>query len=210
MPLKIMTFPLGPLQTNTYLLVDAETKTAAIIDPTFSIHYLLEQIPELGITITDIWHTHAHFDHIAGTARAVQQAGPQVKIGLHPQDLDLWRSGGGGAQFGFTMDNHFDPNLVFEHGQQLLLGQTLVEVRHTPGHTPGHVIFYLPSEQTALCGDLIFQRSVGRTDLPGGSFKTLKASIFNQVFTLPDPTRLLCGHGDSTTVQEEKLENPYL
>jgi glyoxylase-like metal-dependent hydrolase (beta-lactamase superfamily II) len=100
--------------------------------------------------------------------------------------------------------------LRFQHNQKLAVGGAQVEVRHTPGHSPGHVIFYAASDQTVFCGDLIFQHSVGRTDLPGGSHAALLASIRTQVLTLPPETRLLPGHGAETTVGAEAAENPFL
>ena len=103
-----------------------------------------------------------------------------------------------------------EPTIDLQHGQILKLGSIEFEVRHTPGHTPGMCILYVASEGVCFCGDLIFRDSVGRTDLPGGDWETLLKSIHEQVFTLPDETRLLSGHGPETTVGEEKQANPYL
>ena len=121
---------------------------------------------------------------------------------LHPNDHVLWRAGGGGAFFGFDIDPGPEPTIDFYHGQVLRLGSVEFEVRFTPGHTPGHCILYAVSENVCFCGDLIFASSVGRTDLPGGNWEQLVESIKMQVYTMPDETRLLSGHGPATTVGE--------
>jgi glyoxylase-like metal-dependent hydrolase (beta-lactamase superfamily II) len=122
----------------------------------------------------------------------------------------LWRAGGGGAIFGFKIDPGPEPTIDLAQGQILRLGNTQFEVRYTPGHTKGHCVFYAAREKTCFCGDLIFHDSVGRTDLPGGDWDTLSNSIRTQIFTLPDDTRLLSGHGPQTTVGQEKQFNPYV
>ncbi|HXQ36587.1 MAG TPA: MBL fold metallo-hydrolase, partial [Anaerolineales bacterium] len=103
-----------------------------------------------------------------------------------------------------------EPTIDFTHGQSLRLGTVEFEVRFTPGHTPGHCILYVASSGICFCGDLIFAGSVGRTDLPGGDWNTLEKSIKEQIFTLPDDTRLLSGHGPETTVGKEKRSNPFV
>jgi hydroxyacylglutathione hydrolase len=102
------------------------------------------------------------------------------------------------------------PTLSLAHGQTLHVGDYAFEVRHAPGHTLGHVVFYCASEKLVFCGDVIFMSSIGRTDLPGGSYTALLNSIQTQILTLPDETRLLSGHGPQTTVGQERLENPFL
>ncbi|HET9913467.1 MAG TPA: MBL fold metallo-hydrolase, partial [Anaerolineales bacterium] len=131
-------------------------------------------------------------------------------VALHPNDHVLWRAGGGGALFGFDIDPGPEPTIDFYQGQILRLGSVKFEVRFTPGHTPGHCIFYVASSGVCFCGDLIFAGSVGRTDLPGANWRHLVESIKTQVFTLPDETRLLSGHGPETTVGEEKESNPFV
>jgi len=129
---------------------------------------------------------------------------------LHPNDHVLWRAAGGGPMFGFNIDPGPEPTIDFFQGQILKLGDIEFEVRFTPGHTIGHCIFYVSPADVCFCGDLIFAGSVGRTDLPGGDFSTLENSIRTQVFTLPDKTRLLSGHGPETTVGQEKKFNPFV
>jgi len=208
--LEIVTFTLGPAVTNAYLVADAETKEAAVIDPAWDGHAILTEAVKRGWRIAHLWYTHAHFDHIGGAAAIADALNPLPLVALHPADHVLWRSEGGAPFFGFKIDPGPEPTIDLQHGQILKLGSVEFEVRHTPGHTPGMCILYVASEGVCFCGDLIFRDSVGRTDLPGGDWETLLKSIHEQVFTLPDETRLLSGHGSETTVGEEKHSNPYL
>jgi len=218
--LEIVPFTLGPAVTNAYLVADSETKEAAVIDPAWDGQIILEAARQRGWRIAHLWYTHAHFDHIGGAAAIADALNPLPLVALHPNDHVLWRAGGGGAVFGFDIDPGPEPTIDFYQGQILRLGSVEFEVRFTPGHTPGHCILYVadfhgePDEvhtpSVCFCGDLIFAGSVGRTDLPGGNWEQLLESIETQVFTMPDDTRLLSGHGPATTVGEEKRNNPFV
>jgi glyoxylase-like metal-dependent hydrolase (beta-lactamase superfamily II) len=209
--LEIVSFTLGPAQTNAYLVADSETKEAAVIDPSWDGHIILAEAQKRSWRIGHLWYTHAHFDHIGGAA-AIADAlgGPLPLVALHPDDHVLWRAGGGGGLFGFDIDPGPEPTIDLVHAMKLRLGSVEFEVRFTPGHTPGHCILYVASGSVCFCGDLIFAGSVGRTDFPGGDWDALVKSIKEQVFTLPDDTRLLSGHGPETTVGEEKKSNPFV
>ena len=230
--LEIVSFTLGPAQTNAYLVADSETKEAAVIDPAWNGHLILAEAQKRGWRIGHLWYTHAHFDHIGGAGAIADALNPLPLVALHPNDHVLWRAGGGGAFFGFDIDPGPEPTIDFYQGQILRLGSGEFEVRFTPGHTPGHCILYVENSSAArsderseersrsgvsganpgicFCGDLIFAGSVGRTDLPGGNWEQLEASIKTQVFNLPDETRLLSGHGPETTVGQEKRSNPFV
>ena len=208
--LEIVSFTLGPVQTNAYLVADSETKDAAVIDPAWDGQVILEAARTRDWRIAHLWYTHAHFDHIGGAGAIADAINPLPLVALHPNDHVLWRAAGGGALFGFDIDPGPEPTIDFYPGQSLRLGSTEFEVRFTPGHTPGHCVLYVPSSKICFCGDVIFAGSVGRTDLPGGSWEQLDHSIRTQIFTLPDDTRLLSGHGPETTVGEEKRSNPFV
>jgi glyoxylase-like metal-dependent hydrolase (beta-lactamase superfamily II) len=208
--LEIVSFTLGPAQTNAYLVADSETKEAAVIDPAWDGHIILQAAQQHGWRIGHLWYTHAHFDHIGGAGAIADALNPLPLVALHPNDHVLWRAGGGGAFFGFDIDPGPEPTIDFVHGMKLRLGDVEFEVRFTPGHTPGHCILYVPSSNICFCGDLIFAGSVGRTDFPGSSWEQLVESIKTQVFTMPDDTRLLSGHGPETTMGEERRSNPFV
>jgi hydroxyacylglutathione hydrolase len=208
--LEIIHFTLGPVQTNAYLIADVVTQQAAVIDPAWDGEVILEEARRRGLRIAHLWFTHAHFDHIGGAAAIANELNPTPFIALHPADHQLWRFEGGAPLFGFKIDPGPEPSVDLFHGQHLQLGAINLEVRATPGHTPGHCIFYASEDQVCFCGDLIFRDSIGRTDLPGGNTELILRSIREQVLTLPDETRLLCGHGEVTTVEHERNFNPFL
>jgi glyoxylase-like metal-dependent hydrolase (beta-lactamase superfamily II) len=208
--LDIVTFTLGPVLTNTYLIADPETAEAAVIDPADNARTIVREAEKRGWRIGHIWLTHAHFDHLAGVADVADLLNPTPAVALHAEDYPLWRMQGGAMLFGMRIDPGPEPTVNLHHGMILHLGGNLLEVRHAPGHTPGHVIFYCAAEKVAFCGDVIFQGSIGRTDLPGGDYQTLIQSIRSQILTLPDETRLLSGHGPESTVGAERRSNPFL
>lgn len=208
--LEIVPFTLGPVRTNAYLIADPETKEAAVIDPSWDGHLILAEAQRRSWRIGHLWYTHAHFDHIGGAAAIADALNPLPLVALHPADHALWRAGGGGRFFGLPIDPGPEPSIEFADAQTLRLGSNVFEVRHVPGHTPGHVLVYCAAQRVCFCGDLIFAGGVGRTDLPGSSWESLVNSIRTQVYTLPDDTRLLSGHGPETTVGEEKVSNPFV
>jgi len=208
--LSIVTLTLGPVETNAYLIADAETGEAAVIDPADRGELIVREAERRGWRIGNIWLTHAHFDHLAGAGGVADHSSPPPPVALHRADYPLWRMQGGAAFFGMRIDPGPEPTVELYHGQRLSLGKNRLEVRHAPGHTPGHVMFYCQEEEVLFCGDVIFQGSIGRTDLPGGDYATLLATIHAQVMTLPDATRLLTGHGPETSVGAERRSNPFL
>jgi glyoxylase-like metal-dependent hydrolase (beta-lactamase superfamily II) len=208
--LEILTLVLGPVQTNAYVVADPETKEAAVIDPAWDGDLILKSARDRGWRIGHLWYTHAHFDHIGGAAQIADALNPLPLVALHPEDHVLWRAGGGGSIFGFDIDPGPEPTIDFVQGMKLKLGSNEFEVRYTPGHTKGHCVLYVAGEKVCFTGDLIFNGSVGRTDLPGGDWNTLENSIHTQIFNMPHETRLLSGHGPATTVGHEKQFNPFV
>jgi len=210
MPLEIIQFELGELENNTYLMADPLSNKAVVIDPGFDSQVVASEARKRGWEIQAIWLTHAHFDHIAGIIDILSISNNSLPIGLHPDDLSLLKQGGGASLFGFHLKPSPEPTLWFTHGQVIFVGGYSISVRHTPGHTAGHVVFYSLESSLVLCGDLIFYHGIGRTDLLGGNHATLLRSIREQILSLPDETRLLSGHGPESTVAEERDNNPFL
>jgi len=206
-------FPVGPIQANCVIVGDSESKKAAVIDPGADGSKILERLRVADLEPGMVLHTHGHLDHAAGTGELVAAVGDSVPIGLHRDDLELYRSlTTQGQMFGLDVQTAPEPTLWFEHGQQLTLGSFRLEVRHTPGHSPGGVSFVLhgADEPVVIVGDVLFAGSIGRTDLWGGSFQVLEQSILQQLYSLPGETRVICGHGPDTTIDRERRTNPFV
>lgn len=210
MNIQVHSFTLGPIQNNTYLLVARDQKQAAIIDPAFDSEQVWQFCQTEELEISDIFCTHAHFDHIAGINELVPHFSTLPHIWLHPDDLPLWQANGGAKNFGIPFEIAAQPNQMFYDQQHLTFGGEDLAVFLTPGHTRGHVVLYLQALDIVFSGDLIFRQSVGRTDLPGGNHQQLLHSIETYIKPLPDQTRILSGHGPETTVAYEKKHNPFL
>lgn len=209
--LSVVSLTLGPVQTNTYLVADSTSGVAAVIDPAWDGGVIRGAAEERGWRITDVWLTHAHFDHFGGTGGVCDGVEPPPKVALHPLDQPLWRVNGGAAWFGVSgFDPGPEPTIDLETGMVLRLGVLTFEVRHAPGHSPGHVVFYCAEAAQMFCGDVIFNGGVGRSDLPGGDWEQLLTSIRQQILTLPDDVVLYPGHGPSTTVGQERRTNVFL
>ena len=208
--MKIFSQELGMAATNLYLFLDEDTNKAVLFDAPERAYELVEHIrKETPFELEALYLTHGHWDHM----------------------WDAWRF----SEAGIPVYGHLDDQLLFEDEETqkpflfgdavlksvkidhwLTVGDPLeilgksVQVRHVPGHCPGNVLFYIEEMDLALVGDAIFAGSIGRTDLPGGSMEVLEASIRTQIYTLPDQTQLLSGHGPVTTVEREKATNPYV
>ncbi|MGB8252183.1 MAG: MBL fold metallo-hydrolase [Anaerolineaceae bacterium] len=208
--MQIKQFILGPIENNTFLLFDDVSKDAVVIDPSFDIDSLIQYLANNSLTTRQVLITHAHFDHIAGVNRLIAALPDRPLIGLHPGDLPLWKDRGEALHYDFNIDLLPDPNILFKDEETLSINGVLIVVHHTPGHSPGHVVFSLPEVKTIFCGDVIFAGSIGRTDLNGGNQAQLINSIQKEILNSPDKTRLLTGHGPETTVGFERRNNPYL
>jgi hydroxyacylglutathione hydrolase len=208
---EVVAFELGMALTNTYLIGKPGHDQAVVIDPAWQGDRIVKVAHERNWHVGSIWLTHAHFDHFGGAAGVADAYDVPVPVALHAQDQPIWRAMGGAAWFGFqTFDPGPEPSIDLVHGMKLNLGDLELEVRHTPGHSPGHVILVAAQLGVVFSGDLIFQGSVGRTDLPGGNWETLLKSIQDEILCLPDETRLFPGHGPPTTVGVERQSNPFL
>jgi len=209
--LEIVRMELGLVQTNTYLVAEVQSGAAVVIDPAWQGDRIARAASDRGWRIGSIWLTHAHFDHFAGAAGVSDAYDAPVPVALHPLDYPLWRTMGGAPLFGMpAFDPGPEPTIELADGMQLRLGEAVFHVRHTPGHTPGHVVFVGAEDGIVFSGDLIFRGGVGRTDLPGGSWDRLLESIQAAILPLPDETLLFSGHGPETTVGQERRTNPFL
>lgn len=209
--MKIHVLPSGPIQTIGYLLTDSSSGAAILIDAPGGIVAKISPIlAKENCRLAALWLTHGHWDHTQESAKVKRDTGARViaheadkalietpqlmeefmgaRLGLEPVAVDQW---------------------VGQGDVLTALGRTF-EVRHVPGHCPGNILFYQAAAKTAFVGDALFNRGVGRWDLPGGNFDVLANAIRTQIYTLPDDTIVFPGHGPRTTVGEEKAENPYV
>ncbi len=210
---RLEVFPVGPLQANCTLLGDEESGRLVVIDPGDEAERIAAKIRETGLEPVAILHTHGHMDHAGGTSALLDLLGGAVAVGIHPADLPLYRNlPGQGRMFGLDVPEPPEPDMALEDGQRIPLGSLELEVRHTPGHSPGSVCFVVHGATTPLVvvGDVLFAGSIGRTDLWGGSFETLADSIRTRLYTLPDETRVVTGHGPATTIGQERRTNPFV
>lgn len=210
MTVEIRTFTGSGFGENAYLAICPETRSCVAVDPGRGVGQLLDAVESEGLSLEAVFLTHAHLDHVEGV-RDVRERHPEIPIWLHPDDLPLYRGvQRQAAMFGLSAEPQPEPTDEIVPGEPLRFGSCSFEVRFAPGHAPGHVILVAPDHGLALVGDVVFQGSIGRSDLPGGDMQTLMASIRQQVLTLPDDTTLYPGHGPPTTVGQERMTNPFL
>jgi hydroxyacylglutathione hydrolase len=207
---EITTFLLGPIKNNSFLVTDPASHEAVVIDPSFNIQCMLDHIRQHDMQVKYILITHAHVDHLAGVSLLLDRLPVRPHLALHRSDLDLWKDRGEALQYGFQLDPLPDPDCFIQDGENLPMGSFQVTAHHTPGHSPGHVVFAIPQANVIFVGDVIFAGSIGRTDLTGGNLDELLNSIQKTILSYPDETLLLPGHGPETTVGFECLNNPYL
>jgi hydroxyacylglutathione hydrolase len=208
--MQVGIIPVTAFQQNCSVIHCEKTNKAAIVDPGGDLALLRDYIAKEGVEVDKILLTHAHIDHAGATHELMRELGVPV-IGPHREDLFLIETlPQQGAMFGLGSAESFTPDRWLEQGDVVEVGEERFEVRHCPGHTPGHVIFYSAQHGFAIVGDVLFDGSIGRTDLPRGDHATLLASIREQLLTLPDETTFLPGHGPTSTIGEQRRRNPYL
>ncbi|MCO6185484.1 MBL fold metallo-hydrolase [Rhizobium sp. L1K21] len=203
--------PVTPFEQNCTVLFDQDTKEGVIVDPGGDVDVILQTIRENGIKLHAIWLTHGHLDHAGGAMELKEALGLDI-IGPHKDDEPLLSALEAQAQrFGAQMTvRNAVPDRWLEEGETLSFGDHEFEVFHTPGHAPGHVIFFNAKQKFAHLGDVLFSGSIGRTDLPGGNHQQLLDSIKNKVLPLGDDIGFICGHGPGGQIGNERRTNPFL
>jgi hydroxyacylglutathione hydrolase len=207
-------------QQHTRIVGCEQTKQAICIDPGDEAERIIEVLQRRGLVLQAIALTHAHLDHV-GAVAALKKLQPAAKINLHKGDEFMYRAlpeqpswigipRSQWAALGFVFETPPAVDHYWTDGERYTVGKLEFEVRHCPGHTPGHVVLYEPAERKVFVGDVLFAGSIGRTDLPGGSMPQLLNSIKNKLLTLDDDVEVYSGHGPVTTIGEERLTNPFL
>ena len=202
----IKTIVVGPLATNTYIIGDDDLSVAMVIDPGDEPDRIMDEIHSPGLKVEKIVLTHGHFDHTGAAGDIKAETGAEIL--LHKDDLEIYRHAKEQAlMFGFDVDDLPLPDRFLKEGDEIKIGGLIFKVLHTPGHSKGSICLY--GEGMLISGDTIFQGSVGRTDLPGGSIQEL-ASSFRRLLSLPEDTKILPGHGPETTVRVERETNYFV
>jgi hydroxyacylglutathione hydrolase len=205
----IQTIAVGPLQTNCSIIADEAAGQAVVVDPGDEAERIARALARTGATAIALLHTHAHFDHISGTAKLAALTGAPIR--LHAADRPLYdRLEEQASLFGLSAGPPLPPGDPISDGEVILFGNSSLRAIHTPGHTPGSTCFLLEGTEPVLfSGDTLFRRSIGRTDLRGGDIDAILASIREKLFSLPGATPVVCGHGPGTTIDEERRLNPF-
>ncbi len=208
--LRYLTVPVTPFQQNCSLVWDDQTQDAAVIDPGGDLELLLAEVERLGLKLGQIWLTHAHIDHAGGAGELAQRL-QLPSVGSHEGDK-FWIDGLAmqSARFGFAPAQPFTPTRWLHDGDTVTVGSHTLQVRHCPGHTPGHVVFHSPEIGRAFVGDVLFAGSIGRTDFPQGNHQQLIDSITQRLWPMGDETVFIPGHGPESTFGRERRSNPYV
>lgn len=208
--LHYLTIPVTAFSQNCSLLWCDETMDAAVVDPGGDLDTVLAAVKAQGVALKQILLTHAHIDHAGGTGELAERLGLPI-VGPHPGD-QFWIDGlpGQSKMFGFPPAKAFTPTRWLHDGDTVTVGRCTLNVRHCPGHTPGHVVFHSPDIQRAFVGDVLFAGSIGRTDFPQGNHQQLLDSIRQRLWPMGDDTVFIPGHGPESTFGEERQFNPYV
>ena len=208
--LRYLTVPVTPYQQNCSLLWCDQTMKTAVLDPGGDLERVLAQVVRIGLVLEQIWLTHGHIDHAGGAAELSLRFGLPI---IGPHQADQFLIDGLALQvkmFGFAHVQTFTPTRWLNDGDTVKLGHSTLTVRHCPGHTPGHVVFYSSEANRAFVGDVLFAGSIGRTDLPQGDHDTLIASITQRLWPMGNDTVFIPGHGPESTFGIERRSNPYV
>jgi glyoxylase-like metal-dependent hydrolase (beta-lactamase superfamily II) len=210
--IKIKVFSQNLYQMNTYLLYD-ETGEGVLVDAGNSnedeLHEIIDFVEQEGIKLKKLLNTHGHIDHIIGNDAIIEKFG--LKLYAHKAGLIFYETiSQHGSTLGFKIEKTHLPDVYLEDGDEVKFGNTTLSVLYTPGHADGSICFYSAEDQIVVVGDVLFQQSIGRTDLPTGDFDLLAESIRTKLYTLPPDTEVFPGHGPSTRISYEKMDNPFV
>jgi hydroxyacylglutathione hydrolase len=201
--------PVGPLQCNCSVIGDENTREAMVIDPGDDVEQVLGLVRKHGLTVKQIVITHAHIDHVGGAMKLKKATSAPILLNQNDHAL-LKMLDVQAAWIGMATPGEVEIDQNLRHGDKVTTGSLNAEVLHTPGHTEGSICLYFASERKLLAGDTLFAGSIGRTDLPGGSYRKIIHSLHDCVLALPDDTIVIPGHGGLTTIGEERDSNPFL
>lgn len=206
--LKINHYVVGPVQTNCYFAIHSQTNELLVIDPGAGAKQLAQKIRQEGLQPVAVLLTHGHFDHATGAEELAKEFG--IPVYAHEAEREVLESQEKNASWMIGENRIFHADAYVKDEQEMDLAGFHIRVLFTPGHTQGGCCYYLPYEDVLFSGDTLFAMSVGRTDLPTGSAAQLVRSIKDKLMKLPDNTTVYTGHGDPTTIETERMYNPYL
>ena len=208
-PLRLGIIPVTPLQQNCSLIWCTKTMRGAFVDPGGDLPKLREAVRQTGVTIEKILLTHGHIDHCGSAGIFAEELGVPIE-GPHEEDR-FWiaRLDDDGARYGVP-GKPFEPDRWLVDGDTVTVGELTLDVRHCPGHTPGHVVFHHPDSKLAMVGDVLFQGSIGRTDFPRGNHQQLLDSITRRLWPMGGDTAFVPGHGPMSTFAHERASNPFV
>ncbi|MDN2668521.1 MBL fold metallo-hydrolase [Vibrio sp. 14N.309.X.WAT.E.F5] len=210
MSLKYQVVPVTSFSQNCSIVWCDETMEGVVVDPGGDVQQLAAIIEELGVKVVNLVLTHGHLDHVGGTVPLAEILNVNI-VGPHKAD-NFWLQGleNQSQMFGFPLCKAFEPNTWLEEGDKVTFGNQVIDVIHTPGHTPGHVVLFSEQARMAFVGDVLFNGAIGRTDFPQGDFNTLISSIKTKLWPLGSDVTFVPGHGPESTFGRERASNPFV
>lgn len=208
--MKVAVVPVTPFQQNCSIIVDESTGKAAVVDPGGDLDRVMDALTQTGAELEKILLTHGHLDHCSGAAELRRRTGVPIEGPQREDSFWIAQLPDAAAKYGFPPAESFEPDRWLDDGDTVSVGSETLDVRHCPGHTPGHVVFYSEKQRLAFVGDVLFAGSIGRTDFPRGDQATLIRSITQKLWPLGEDVTFVPGHGPASTFGEERQTNPFV